>query len=123
MSRFDVEFTDEIISNHAGLVLVGNVLASDGFKQVVDSIKDDAEKDYPDYDILKSYLGLLSLGKSAYEDIDDYRSDIFFKQALEIEVVPSKETLRQRLEDLSNEKVNLAIEGFNVQLIRQYSIL
>lgn len=123
MSKFDVEFTDEAISSNAGIILIGNILGSDEFINQINLIRDDAGKDYSDIDILKSYLGLLSLGKSDYEAIDDYRYDPLFKQALDIQIVPSKETLRQRMELLSKEKVNKAIEIFNISLIKQYSIL
>ena len=123
MIEFDIEQTDKIISSNAGLVLIGNVLTSYEFKLKVSQISDDEGKDYSDYDILKSYLGLLSMGKSDYEAIDDYRNDPFFKQCLDIEIVPSKETLRQRIELLSAVKVNKAIEEFNILTIKLYAVL
>ncbi len=101
MSKFDIEYTEESISSNAGLVLIGNILNSDEFKTQISLISDDAGKDYSDINILKSYIGLLSLGKSDYEAIDDYRNDPLFKQSLDLQTVPSKETLRQRIE-LSN---------------------
>ncbi len=123
MSEFDIEFIDEVISSNAGLVLIGNVLSSEEFKQKIELIIDDKDNYYPDYNILKSYLGLLSLGKSSFESIDDYRDDSFFKQSLDLPDIPSKETLRQRIELLSNEKVDLAIKEFNVLLIKKYAVL
>lgn len=50
-------------------------------------------------DILRSYLGLLCLGKSDYEAITSMRQDTYFKNALGIKNVPSAETLRQRLDE------------------------
>ncbi len=123
MSEFKIELTDEAISSNAGMILIGNILCSNEFKQRISFISDDAGKDYSDYTILKSYLGLLSLGKSEYEAIDNYKNDVLFKQGLEIEVVPSKETLRQRIENLSKDIVNKAIEEFNIVIIKQYSVL
>ena len=50
-------------------------------------------------DILRSYLGLLCLGKSDYQAIDGMRGDDFFQQALGIGRLPSTERLRQRLDE------------------------
>ncbi|MCP3924183.1 MAG: IS1380 family transposase, partial [Desulfobacterales bacterium] len=123
MPEFDIEFTDEAISSNAGLLLIGSVLCSNEFKEQIITVSNDESKDYSDYDIIKSYLGLLSLGKSDYESIDDYRNDRIFKQCLDLKLVPSKETLRQRLEFLSKPTVNKAIEAFNVQVVKRYSVL
>jgi len=61
-------------------------------------------------DVLKSYLGLLCIGKSDFEAVAGMRRDDWFKAALDIRKVPSKETLRQRfdkhaqvLQDIVNE--------------------
>ena len=50
-------------------------------------------------DILRSYLGLLCLGKSDYQAIAAMREDDYFKQALGIGRMPSVERLRQRLDE------------------------
>lgn len=123
MPEFDIEFTDEAISSNAGIILIGNILCSEEFKKQILSISDDSSKEYTDYQILKSYLGLLSLGKSDFEAIDNYRDDVLFKKSLDLQIVPSKETLRQRIELLSKETVNKAIEVFNVMIIKHYSVL
>jgi hypothetical protein len=52
----------------------------------------------PHSDIIKSYLGLLCLGKSDFEAVENVRSDRFFKESLGIGQVPSAARLRQRLD-------------------------
>ncbi|MGR8999497.1 MAG: hypothetical protein ACU88J_10670 [Gammaproteobacteria bacterium] len=49
-------------------------------------------------DIIKSYLGLLYLGKSDFEAVENVRADCFFKESLVIGQVPSAVRLRQRLD-------------------------
>ena len=49
-------------------------------------------------DVLRSYLGLLSQGKSDFDAIENFRGDAFFKQSLGITLLPSSPTLRQRLD-------------------------
>jgi len=51
-----------------------------------------------DTDLLKSYLGLISLGKSDFDAIENYRDDKFFQQALGIQRIPSSPSLRQRMD-------------------------
>ncbi len=50
-------------------------------------------------DILRSSIGLLTLGQSDYEAIANRKEDDYFREALGIERVPSRETLRQRLDE------------------------
>jgi hypothetical protein len=54
-------------------------------------------------DLVNSYAGLLSLGKSDFEAMEAFREDRFFKQALNLGKVPSSVWLRQRLEKLAPE--------------------
>ncbi len=46
---------------------------------------------------MKSYLGLLCQGKSDFDHIEPFRQDDAFAISLDIQVVPSSPTLRQRL--------------------------
>jgi Transposase DDE domain group 1 len=90
----------EFYTSHSGLALVGLCLnrlcslptkAMDAFPRKVGGIGLD--------DILRSYVGLLTMGKSDFEAITDCRDDDHFSQSLGIARVPSAETLRQRLDD------------------------
>ena len=49
-------------------------------------------------DIIRSYVGLLVQGKSDFDAIENFRGDAFFKQALDIKLLPSSPTLRQRMD-------------------------
>ena len=49
-------------------------------------------------DILKSYLGLLCLGKNDFDAIEVQRTDAFFARALHLRAVPSSPTPRQRMD-------------------------
>ncbi|MCP4333057.1 MAG: hypothetical protein GY785_10415, partial [Gammaproteobacteria bacterium] len=49
-------------------------------------------------DVLKSYLGLLCIGKNDFEAINSIDSDFFFQSALDVDEIPSEATLRQRMD-------------------------
>lgn len=53
----------------------------------------------PHADVVKSYLGVLGLGKSDFEAVTSKREDKFFKEALAIKEVAPESTLRQRLDE------------------------
>ena len=100
MKRFIIEKSeDEFYTSHSGLALVGlgvNRYTSLNAK-LRRSIPD--TKDISNIDVIRSYIGLLSLGKSDYEAIADMKHDKFFRESLGIKQVPSPETLRQRLNE------------------------
>ncbi|MCH4565477.1 hypothetical protein MKP05_20480 [Halomonas sp. EGI 63088] len=52
-------------------------------------------------DIVKAYLGLLCLGMSDCDAIENFRRDRPFQQLLNLQKIPSTATLRQRLEKLA----------------------
>ena len=48
--------------------------------------------------IIKSVVGLFTLARTDFADIELFRDELAFRLALELERVPSEETLRQRLD-------------------------
>ena len=92
----------EFYTSHSGLALVGLCLnklcslpakAMDAFPRKFGGIGLD--------DVLRSYVGLLTMWKSDFEAITDCRDDDHFSQSLGVARVPSAETLRQRLDEVA----------------------
>ena len=50
-------------------------------------------------DILKTYVGLLCLGKNDFESVNTIESSHFFSTAFDINRIPSEATLRQRMNE------------------------
>ena len=102
MKRLALEQSkDEFYASHSGLALAGACINrySDLSRLVGRAAK--GSDHIADIDILRSYLGLLCLGKSDYQAIAAMREDDYFKQALGIGRMPSVERLRQRLDEAS----------------------
>ncbi len=101
MKQFVLEQSKkEFYTSHSGLALVGLCLnklcslptkARDAFPIGSGGIGLD--------DIIRSYVGLLTIGKSDFEAITDCRDDDHFSQSLGVGRIPSPETLRQRLDE------------------------
>ena len=70
-------------------------------------------------DLLRSYLGLLCLGKSDYEDITSMReNDYYFKNSLRISYAPSSERPHQRLDEEA-EKYLPIIQKCSVSILKK----
>ena len=121
MPRFKIELTDDLISSNSGLVFVGEAFQYLGFDKHLSSLSCiKAMKKIPFTDILRAYMGILCVGKNSFESIDDFKEDHYFRKALGLQYVPSKETLRQRLEELSTAEVELGLKSFNCKLLKRF---
>lgn len=94
--RFEIEATDEIISNNAGLTLVNNIIEGTKFKQKINDKKyiEVQSRKIPNKDIFMTYIGILAQGRTEFERADEYRNNKYFKDALDIEKSPSCSILR-----------------------------
>ena len=98
MKRFKIEQSDKEITAHSGLALIRQAirhhthLSSNVDKQIP------LRHGIPHSDVLKSYLGLLCVGKNDFEAINTIDSEFFYQSALDIKELPSEATLRQRLD-------------------------
>jgi hypothetical protein len=70
------------------------------------------------FDVLKSYIALLSLGKNDSDTIENFRDNDFFKRALDLRHVPSSRTLRQRFDSYAEQWFDL-IPQINHKLLSQ----
>ncbi len=114
-----VEYTKDILLNHAGLIglthLIQNVPPRPFFK-FAGLDRASTHWEYFDADILKSMLCLLCIGFSAFEDVDHLRGSPL---ALGMRRLPSKETLRQRMDHLaaSCESLSSALNAWSLELL------
>jgi len=107
------------LSSHGGLALVGRLFKRINLPAMIDP-------QYPvrggiaNSDILKCYLGLLTLGKNDFEAVEGFRSQRFAHQALGLRAVPSSATLRQRFDTMGTEwseladRINRAVLGLHI---------
>ena len=90
---------DEFYTSHSGLALAGACINRHSDLQRLVSRQSRGSAQIADIDILRSYLGLLCLGKSDFQAIAGMQGDDYFQHALGIGRVPSVERLRQRLDE------------------------
>ena len=127
--KYEIEQTDEIISNNTGLVLVNNIMESTNFKQKINNknyLKVQS-REITNKDIFMSYIGILAQGRTEFERADEYRKNQYFKQALDIEKSPSCSILRQRSNAIGEIESNIKdmkklIDETNVEILQTKNV-
>ena len=123
MKRLIIEQSDgEFYTSHSGLGLVGACINrhSDLSRQVGRLSRGNGQ--IADIDILRSYLGLLCLGKSDFQAITGMRGDGYFQQALGIGRIPSTERLRQRLDEAAANGLIPLVSRSSQSMLKQLSV-
>lgn len=101
MPHFHLKQSNRELTSYAGLALIGQCCEAAQVEQL--------DRRWPTLqgitvsNLVKSYVGLLTLGKSDFEAIEAFRTDWFFHEALGVSKVPGSVWLRQRLEKLAAE--------------------
>jgi len=113
-----VELADNNLTSHAGLVLIGPYLKSKDFRRAIDRVSTIKKTSgvISDVDIICCWIALLSLGKSDYASIEEYRNNQYFKDAIGIDHVPSEAILRQRIETLP-EAIETVLREFSFGVV------
>ena len=124
---YEITQSDEALTSHSGLALIGALMGRARLAARVDEITL-AERPEPAVshgDVLTSMIGLLALGKPDFEAVEAFRDDPFFVQALGLKAVPSAATLRQRLDALAGpavaEPVERAIREESADLVARHA--
>jgi hypothetical protein len=92
--RIEYEFTDLVLTSHAGLVALAQLLKA----ARLPALFGPSLKTIPDASIFTTQIALLALGKTDFEAVSAYRDDPAFRRLLRLKRVPSAEILRQRLD-------------------------
>jgi hypothetical protein len=92
--RIEYEFTDLVLTSHAGLVALAQLLKA----ARLPALFGPSLKTIPDASIFTTQIAMLALGKTDFEAVSAYRGDPAFRRLLRLKRVPSAEILRQRLD-------------------------
>jgi hypothetical protein len=127
MKNIKIEFTNERIIPASGLSVVGAILGKSDFVKKcnrMDVTKNRSQHQIKNGDILLTYIGMLCMGRPAYEAIHEMDDDHeFYKDALGItRSIPSEETLRQRMDDIGC-SMRKQILAENVEMLKANGIV
>ncbi len=99
--RLVIEESREILTTHAGLYAVGDLLRKTKLRSRLNATRlaGRPEPEISHGDVAASYIGLLCQGKNDFDHIEAHREDDFFRRAMGVRAAPSSPTLRQRLDE------------------------
>jgi hypothetical protein len=100
LMRFQIVQSDEQLSSHSGLALVGEMLLGSRLMERLDTVIL-PKHPFPEIshgEVATAMIGLICLGKPDFDAIEAFRDDPFFLRSLGLAAVPSSPTLRQRLD-------------------------
>jgi hypothetical protein len=111
MRRFEISQSNNNLTPTSGLALIGAAINQHT------QLTQDLDKNIPlrhglaHSDLIKSYLGLLAMGKNDFEAIHALGQDEFFKSALDIRDVPTVDRLRQRMDQRATAYLPILVQA------------
>jgi hypothetical protein len=121
---FEVRYSDERLITASGLSIAGLLLRRTQLARRLNEskLKDNAEPQIANSDVVFAYIGLLCQGKNDFDAIREMNSDPdFYCKALGIKDIPSSETLRQRM-DLAGGSWQNEIFEENVRMLKSIDV-
>lgn len=117
MAKIIIERSDrEFYTAHAGLELVG-LLINEHTRLCRRVNLLPGSPSVCHADVLKTYIALVCLGKGDFEAVDGVRGDDWFMSALGLKKLPSKETVRQRL-DRHAGPFDQAVQAASIRMLK-----
>lgn len=120
--KFKIQQSNEYLTSQSGLALIGELVKLSGLSQLIDNLKSEQYRAdaFQSSDIAASMIGLLSMAKTDFDDIEPFRDDQFFAKALYLskDIAPSSPTLRQRL-NAATEEWDEAVLNANIRLLKK----
>lgn len=121
MDKFIIEQSNEDIMPLGDIALAGYLIDKANLENRLNCIPIKGIRNsnkLKNFEVIISYLGLLLQGKNSFENIEEFRYDIFFSSVLGIKNVPSSSSLRQRL-DLMPSVINKIIKEESASLLKK----
>ncbi len=118
--KIKVERCKQGAANFAGLMFVVELVKRSGLDKVVKKHPCKVGARISDLNVLLSYCCLLAQGKSDYEHVREFKDDKDFRDLTGIKIVPSAETLRQRLDEMAKDELFIeAVRGCSFRFWKQ----
>ncbi|MEA2096691.1 MAG: IS1380 family transposase [Candidatus Cloacimonadota bacterium] len=120
--KYTIAQGKEKINSIGGLALIGLLLKRSGLKREIQKAGTGGSREVKRIsDVLSQAVGLISQGRTDYNDIELFRDDELFRDALEITKVYSEANLRQRLDEYAG-SYDEEIERSSLSLLGQASL-
>jgi len=113
MTRLKLERGKEELISTGGNYLCGHIVRSQAQAHLPENFQSRRKGSISDRDILMTMTGLLCDGRTDFTNVNLYAADTVFAHAFGVEDLPSEATLRQRLDELPQERSHQALRRLN----------
>ena len=120
--RFKLRKGKEVLNSTGGNYVVGQMIPDEAHEQIPENFQQRRQGSISDRSILMTLVGMLCNARTDFNDVDLYKEDIVFAQSFQIEQLPSEATLRQRLDEMPEQKTHQALRDFNQSLLKERSL-
>ncbi len=113
--KFKIEQGTELVNSVGGISLVGKLLEKIDFrKEIIENFEGTRGQKRRTADVLTSWIGLLSQGRTDYNDIELFRGDDFFSTALNVSHIYSSSRFQEISEDIATSETENVLKGLNL---------
>jgi Transposase DDE domain group 1 len=124
VKKFIVTETDEFLTSHSGLAMIGALAEESGLRKELRKILPGKKNgSVSSEDTLLAMAGLLGLAKPDFAAIEQFREDEYFRTTLGLTDIPSEPTLRQRMDEIAmaGPNVRTAILESSAMLLKKHA--
>jgi hypothetical protein len=116
--RFKLKRGKEELNSTGGNYVCGQMISEEAFEQVPENFQPRRKDSISDRNVLMTMIGMLCNSRTDFNDVKLYQEDIVFAHSFQIDKLPSEATLRQRLDELPEQRSHVALRGFNQALLK-----
>ena len=119
--KFKIKKGKEDLNNTGGNYIVGQMIPDKAPEQIPENFQLRRRDSISDRSILMTMIGMLCNARTDFNDVDLYKEDTVFANSFQIDRLPSEATLRQRLDELPEQRTHQALRTFNQSLLKERS--
>lgn len=119
MKRLKLKRGKEELSSTGGNHLCGLMLTDEALKLLPKNFQTRRSDAISDRSLLLTMIGMLCNSRTDFTDVNLYENDAIFANAYRIERLPSESLLRQRLDELPQQRSHQALRALNTQVLSE----
>jgi hypothetical protein len=117
--RFKLKKGKEELNSTGGNYVCGQMISAEALEQIPENFQLRRRDAISDRSVLMTLIGMFCNSRTDFNDVDLYRNDAVFAHAFKIDLLPSESTLRQRLDELPEQRSHSALRNFNRTLLKE----
>ena len=117
--RFKLKKGKEELNSTGGNYICGQMIPEEALEQIPENFQPRRRDAISDHSVLMTLVGMLCNSRTDFNDVNLYQDDTVFAHSFHIDQLPSESSLRQRLDELPEQRSQSALRGFNQALLKE----